>query len=397
MTTALCMLPIIGAASLAMEKLDVREKEIQLQAAVDAAALSAVVEGAVSDKAREAHAKVMFDKNFDVDIPSQVKAKSAGDILDVFGSAQVPSPIGSIIGVKDHNIYARSRAKVTKDAVTCLLVLDPHGKAALQISGNISFNAPNCAVQVNSDHAVALTQSGPNKPLAQSVCVTGGASGGFDPFINTQCRPVADPYANVQIPDIGSCTDIANLGAKKGQIFEISDNAILQPGTYCGALSFVGRNIRLRPGLYQFVDGPLSFGKSGQVLADDVTLILRGVDSYMDIEQGAMVDITASRTGDFGGIAIYGMPENKGTPLPEYKSVLSSGGQLNVTGVVYFPAQEITITGQSGFGSRAPATSFIAYRVKMAGRVNIDVRVDHSVAGLPPFKPRIEGGPVLLK
>ena len=77
--------------------------------------------------------------------------------------------------------------------------------------------------------------------------------------------------------------------------------------------------------------------------------------------------------------------------FPNGINELASGGELNVTGAVYFPTQTVEVKGNSVFGSNAPATSFIAYNVDFYGSPTINVSVDHQRAGLPPILPRTRG------
>jgi len=72
----------------------------------------------------------------------------------------------------------------------------------------------------------------------------------------------------------------------------------------------------------------------------------------------------------------------------------------NVLGTLYFPKQEIKISGEeSQMGSHAPATSFIADKIEFAGKEgsSVSVKVDHIRAGLPPMMPRVEDGARLVK
>lgn len=298
-----------------------------------------------------------------------------------------------------------STAELVKETVTCLLVLSEHNKQALVFGGDSVFDSPDCAIQVNSDHPEALWGGSNRPPVAKDICVTGGYYGRFTTHVKTECRPIEDPYKDVNVPPSGTCKILpgVTLGTPrlatnyKGIDLLVENYTTqyerLEPGNYCGGLQIDGKTV-LGPGVYQITDGPLIIGENADVIGDDVTFVLMGAKSRLHMLEGAKLDITASKTGDFGGVAFYQVPS--GAKWPENQSLVLSGGNLTVNGVFYFPTHAVHIQGTSQVGATAKATSFIAQTLKIDAEVKTTINVDHKAVGLPPLKPRTDEGARLI-
>lgn len=86
-----------------------------------------------------------------------------------------------------------------------------------------------------------------------------------------------------------------------------------------------------------------------------------------------------------------------GKQYPTAINLLSSGGELNVTGTMYFPTQALDVLGNSVLGARAPATSFIAHQVTFAGETEASVSVDYIKGDIPAMLPRSDDGARLVE
>jgi len=165
-------------------------------------------------------------------------------------------------------------------------------------------------------------------------------SGAFQPYAKGECAPVADPYANYRAPEPGPCLNIGG----------ISDIRSL--------VGSAGRN-----------------------------------DDVLTVQSGADVDITAPPEGSKNGMPGMAFFQDIQTQLgndghfPNGENKLSSGGNLNITGTAYFPTQSVKVTSNAVFGSRAPATSFVAYELHFGGASTINVH-PHSSATARPLQSR---------
>lgn len=180
-------------------------------------------------------------------------------------------------------------------------------------------------------------------------------------------------------------------------------NSVYAPGTYCGGLTVDGENVTFLPGVYIMKDGPLTFKNGATADAQEVSFVLHGDTSVVTVESGSYVNIKAPRTGEMAGLAFYQdvsttkVGKNAQQALPTGVNLISSGGELNVTGTMYFPEQALDVVGQSTLGARAPATSFIAHQVTFADASKASVSVDHIKGGIPPMLPRSDDGARLVE
>jgi len=399
---ALLAVPVLGATTFVMDYQQAKNVTTELESALDAAVLAAVTDGTLSESEREKHAIKVFHENYTGTVSIKLEADATDTGVELTAYGEVPTTISSMTGVDHIKIKETSAAEITKENIVCLMTLDPSGSYSLDFGGGAVFDSPNCAVHVNSSHKYALSSTAANSPVASDFCVHGGAYGKFSPYVNTQCSQIADPYSNITPPSPGPCkTLIRPPGAKAvpgymSSSVVVDDDVVLTPGTYCNGLTFIGKNITLKPGVYLVEDGPLTFMSATQVNADDVTIVLAGSGANMEVKQGADAVVHASRSGPYAGLAFYQVPKGGGA-LPEATSYLYGGGNLEVTGTLYFPTQKVDVTGKSEMSAKAKATSIIAYKISFYGKVKARFDVNHTVTGLPPLLPRSDEGARLVR
>ncbi len=215
-----------------------------------------------------------------------------------------------------------------------------------------------------------------------------------------------------RLEDIGlSQTDIDRLVGDYGEDKLLvpesynytKENGTYGPGTYCGGLTVDGQNVTFLAGTYIIKDGPLTFKNGATAVAKDVSFIMHGENAIVTVESGSFVDLKAPQTGPMAGLAFYqdknamtgGLKKDR-TP-PTNVNIISSGGELNVTGTMYFPTEALDILGDSVLGAKAPATSFIAYQVTFAGATKAEVKVDHIAGSIPAMLPRSDDGARLVQ
>ncbi len=404
--TAVFSLPLLLGVSLAIDTQRTNAEMGNIQDALDAATLSAVTKGSLSRSERGQHAKTSFRENYSGDLKIDLRSNVTEERVTLEASSVLPTTLASMVGIQNIEVSRESTAELVKETVTCLLVLAKHNEKALVFGGDSSFNSPDCAIQVNSDNKHALWGGSQKPPIAKDICVTGGYYGRFGTHVKTECRPIEDPYAGVNIPHPGSCKTLPGISlaqpiiaaSHKGGILyvqnQITDPEWLGPGNYCGGLKLDGKT-RMSPGTYFITDGPLVIGRNADVMGSDVTFVLKGDLSKLYMEEGARMNITASKSGRFAGVAFYQVPSN--AKWPENQSLVLSGGDLTVNGVFYFPTHNVHVQGTSVVGAKAKATSFIAHTLKIDAEVRTTIGVDHQAAGLPPLKPRTDEGARLVE
>lgn len=417
---AILGLPLVMAASAAMDFSSAQSEYSNVKNALDNAVLAAATNNKASLSEKEKIALLHFKQNYSGRANVTAVANAEGDVVEMTAEGLVPFSVSEALGVEGVEIGAKSAAKRSEENVICVLALSPSKSEAIKFSGGVEFFAPNCSVHANSSASNALSSIGQKAPVAGSFCATGGVRGSYSPFAKGECLNVADPYANISNPAIGNCVPVAIdrrsdrptlpvarvagaasdvLADVQESINRLGDNAVVRPGTYCGGLTVDGRNVKFLPGEYVMLDGPLTIKNSAEALGDRVTIGFKGDDAVLRVELNANADFSAPSTGARKGIVFMQM-DNSASEHDQKSHVITSGGSLNINGTVYLPSQTLVVSGVgTQMGAQAPATSFIADSLVFEGEAGsrVQVNVDHRKAGLPPLLPRAEEGAILIE
>ncbi len=423
---ALLGLPIVSAVGFALDSENRIRGVANLKAALDSAALAAVIPDGLNDAQRQAYALEVFNKNYQGPTVRTVEVTATRDSVKIGAEIGIQSLLAGMVGNREFTVQDESEAVLTKSDTVCVLALDEEGPYSLVFDDSSIFSAPSCSVQVNSKSPQALMAATPTPPVARNFCSSGGAIGEFLPRVKANCSPVADPYRELEIPPAGTSCDqrqqvvIKNKNGKgAGRRFlesqlatnvdgesVIPDHATLSPGIYCRGLEISGANVSLEPGVYH-IWGGLTFTQNAGVYGNGVTFILKGEDTPLMIEEGAQVWLKAPASGLTEGLVFWQrylemrdyirgiVPEVPNRKTSE--SIINSGGGLHIVGTAYLPNHKLTVRSDSPVSSQSPATSFIAYQLEFSGRTNMQVAVDHVAAGLPPLKPYTDDGARLVQ
>ncbi len=404
---ALFALPLVLIMGYVIDLNKALGKKTSISAALDAAALAAVIPANLTQGERAAYADEVFRKNYFGDVPVQLQIQASREQVSIVGTSSVSTLIGGVAGMDAVQVKDTATAVLTRSDIICVLALDPTGERAIEFKDKAVFNSPACSVQVNSTHDLAIVSDVVIPPIAHSFCVGGISRGEFLPLIKHACSPVADPYAKLTPPEDGPCVDVKKLKGNNDSVQIVGalddivgTDTVLEPGTYCKGLKIEGVNIRFSPGTY-IIKGKLEFKKYAAAVGNNVTLILSGKKGTLSIEGDAQVSLKAPSTGPYAGVVFYQIPDikklGKKAKLPTGKSQIKSGGGLRIIGTAYFPTQQLIITSDSSVVSQSPATSFIAYRLEFGGKSNTEIHVDHETGGIPPLLPRSDEGARLIE
>ncbi|MDB2438277.1 pilus assembly protein TadG-related protein [Hellea sp.] len=435
---ALLGLPLIVATTFVADYSKAETEKVEIKSALDAAVIAAVSNNTLSASEKESYAKTHFKQNYAGDLTFDLKTAASSQRVEMSASGLSPVTVAETLGIKGIEIYENSAAEQTSENIICVLALAPTEGSSISFSGKVKFSAPTCSVHANSTDPEAIWSTRGLTPVARNFCASGGASGNYQPYAKGDCAPIADPYANKTAPAAGPCVNLGSIkdvraagvaggaespglggggttttrelgggggGSGGGNLAAMSQNLTgsnvsLPPGTYCGGLTVDGQNVTFLPGNHIILDGPLTFRNGAEAMAIGVTFVMKGERSLLNIVSGSEVDVKAPAIGPLAGLAFFEDVKYNAADqatFPNGINALASGGELNVTGAVYFPTQTVEVKGNSVFGSNAPATSFIAYNVDFYGSPTINVSVDHQRAGLPPVLPRTEDGARLVQ
>ncbi len=210
------------------------------------------------------------------------------------------------------------------------------------------------------------------------------------------------------VDDFFSFATVPVYDTDASRTLQVSENRTgsyvdIKPGTFCGGLTIDGIDVDFLPGEYIIKDGPLSFINGAEAVAEGVTFVLAGEGAVLNIQSQAQLSLRAPNSGARKGLAVMeavdkSEPGNR--TVDTQRSLVSGGGSLKVTGVVYLPEQTLEIRGQgTSVGSMAPATGFIADKLHIGGTAGAKmvVSVDHQSENVPPIQPRSEDGARLTR
>jgi hypothetical protein len=221
----------------------------------------------------------------------------------------------------------------------CVLVLDPAAEGAMAASGASRIRAPNCGIQVNSTSDMGLTVDGSARVSARQICLEGGWEGrGISPQPKSDCHLESDPYAHLAEPAAPAC-----------QMLDLVTKAsyILPSGlTYCGRISIEGNtSITLEPGIVYFKGVEVNMAGNSRIEGEGVTLFLDR-NSSLNMTGTSEIRLVAPAIGPYEGIAIFQSRHG-----PSRTSKIYGNAQLRVSGSIYAPQLDLSMTGHGQLNS----------------------------------------------
>ena len=427
--TAVAAVPIMLLVSIGLDSQMMDRSRSQLQSALDSAALAAVADQTLTPYERVEHAKDRFWANMADESNAKFQVLSSdSNRIDIQATTEIDTLFAGIIGRDTVFLKAESAAEIVKGSTVCMLALDPDSNRAFEVTTGATLNA-NCTVQVNSLSDVASVVDHGGTASAESFCIGGNASGIYEPFVNTECATLNDPYANVEIPGtILPCKNFTEqtallndwrssrdaVDSHNSSQDQSVDNAEqygydfdptyveknhLQPGNYCRGIYLSGHDLILDPGEYHITGGNLSFYQGTKLTGKGVTFILHG-EAQLIIGDGSIIDVAGPTEGPLDGLVFAQNLNDRSIYNPTYpnvESTITSGSALDVLGTIYLPSHKIKFEAGIKGNTHAPATSFIAHQISLADGADLTVSVDHVAAGISPIQPRADGGTRLVK
>ena len=272
-----------------------------------------------------------------------------------------------------------------------LLLLDPTGSQSLMVTGNgdVAVKGDCGAVVVDSNNATkAAFVTGNGVVTAGDFDVAGGvftAGNAVVPSPVDHEAPTTDPLG-LGLPSPPSPAFSA--------VHVSGGTLALSPGTYVGGISVTGKgSVTLAPGVYFLEGGGFSVTGQGSVSGSGVIIINApgGPSDTISVSGQGVVSLSAPTSGPFQGVALFQDPASS--------SPVSFSGQANVTitGVVYTPAAQVSITGKAlvtinpgaGTATLPPiAAAMIAYDLKVDGNGVLTINADD-----PPSVPALAVSP----
>jgi hypothetical protein len=380
---ALLLPVLLGMVGLAVELGYWFSEKRELQTAADAGAIGGAFEllngnnSSISSSASsEATRNGYSDANGTITVNTPPTSGSySGDAtaVEVIVTKQLPLLLSALFLGDEITVTARSVARAQTTGDSCIIALDPTMNGAFYVSGSASLTLSGCGVTVNSNNSTAAEISGSATLATDFLNVVGNYDVSGSGTLNSVAAPapgssaVADPYADITVPALGSCT-------QSGYKSKAQKTVTLSPGTYCNGFTVSAQStVNLNPGTYYINKGLFKVNGGATLTGSDVTIVLTGSGSdyaFMEINGGATVSLSAPTTGDYAGIVVM----QDRNALSSGTNKLNGGSTTEFTGVVYFPNQQLEFTGgnQSGGG----CTRLIARLLEFKGNSDLNNQCD---------------------
>ena len=375
------MLPVaIGAVGAAVAFSSGSSTRTNMQTALDAAVLAGVTASDVASVQMET-AKSVFQsnlQNFALTFAKDISASFAvnGNTLSGQATGNVTNPFGGLIGGKTF------AAKVTAAAMkattpVCVLGLNGYDKGSFDVNGNPAFDAK-CAVQANSTDFSGMSQEGKALVKAKKFGVSGrNKTNNFSPAPQDGSTQIPDPFASIPFPSYGVCD-------KNAKGLDIKDSMTLSPGTYCGGITVSGSSavVKLQPGIYVMVGGPLWIKGNAMVTGTEVMFAFTGKGSTFYVWGDSSLNVTSPVSGTYANMQFFADRNDPDTA----KAWISIGGndggasgvaKLSYDGVAYFPTQNFWMFGNAIINANSPSLSIIADKIWVQGSATVNITNDN--------------------
>lgn len=293
--------------------------------------------------------------------PPPATGPNTGDIKAVEVTVEEPAKLYfASYFINRFEVRARAVAAAATPGEFCVVGLEPSESKAVELSGGANATL-GCGVAVNSRSASALYLSGNSSLDATPISMSGDYQAGSNTALTSQpetgAPPVQDPYEDLTSPTPTACDHASSTTVNGGT---------LSPGVFCNGLALKNA-VHLNPGVYIIDGGGLSMNAGAVVTGTDVTIILTDTalsgsgSGTVDINGGASVTLAAPSTGPWAGVLFF---QDRNAPSAVNK--FNGGANLQLTGALYFPSQELQFTGGSEVGG-AVCTHLVARKVNFGG------------------------------
>ncbi|HEV2043498.1 MAG TPA: hypothetical protein VGR05_02355, partial [Sphingomicrobium sp.] len=267
-------------------------------------------------------------------------------------------------------------ATVSSAGEFCVLSLQNNSKTGIQATGNASL-VMDCGFMTNSTSTNSAAGQGSSSITATTLAAAGGIQQSSNWTVQSYqpySPALADPYASLT-PDAADLTSCPS--SPPALSINNSNSGQDLGGDRCLSSLSIGsnRSLTLRDGRIIINGGNVNV--QGTLNLINATLILTNKDSSttapigtFDMNAQANLNITAPTTGKWKGMAIYqdrravdNAPMGNITASSPNK--INGGSASTVTGVIYFPNQQLTYNG--GGTTSAVCTQLVAKRFYWSG------------------------------
>ena len=161
--------------------------------------------------------------------------------------------------------------------------------------------------------------------------------------------------------------------------FRGTKEVTLTPGVYCGGITLTGgAQVEVAPGIYVIRNGKFVMSGGGTMRGDGVTFVIEG-SSTVNLSGGGSYWLRAPTDGPTASFIFF----QKSDASPGEIAVMSGGGKLYYEGIIYFPTQNIRVSGGGSTTTTSPFTAYIGNTFNYSGGSILNINVDRSGTNVP--------------
>jgi Flp pilus assembly protein TadG len=398
---AVALVPIAGAIGAAVDYGQANSIKVAMQAAADAAALGSIKTASTQSAAQvQSYAAGLFNATFNR--PQATPAVSASydaasNTVTVSASATFKPNIMPVVGISHVTLSVTSKATIgAKMWQVCVMVTDPTSSHTLLVKNGSTIDFTNCMVQVNTANwdAVEARDTSYIHSTNGDNCFVGDIHyGDVTPPKDPTCTMFTDPFASFNVPT-NTCT-------YTNKVVNTAGTTTLTPGTYCGGIN-ISQNVTFSPGLYYIQNGDLTITGSANVTANNVTFLITGANSNLNITTKGTLTMspnTDAAAGQWAGFLVYyDQPSAKNNKAAALGKNFIQNATLNGSGIIYLVNQTLNIT--NGATVTINPGSIIADMIlpDSGGSLNLTGTLNSPLAVLNSMKKTgaTSGGPILV-
>ena len=255
-----------------------------------------------------------------------------------------------------------------------IIALNGGNKNSLTVSGTVTVNTGQGAIQVNSSHPTSAIFANGNPTInapAINVCGEARLVGDvqFDGDLNTypDVSPISDPLASLPEPTWDFASDLGAVAVTGGE------NVQIGPGYYSGGILINNGSLTLDPGIYIEDGEGLNIGGNAVFIAEGVMFYIVG-QGKVDLTGTNEVRITPPTPDlyDYPGVDTYeGISFFQSRSNTNEARIIGTS-LMDLEGTLYFPAANLKVGGTGeGFGNQ-----LIADSIEISGTGDILIRYD---------------------
>jgi Flp pilus assembly protein TadG len=418
--TAIGMVAMLSFVGLAIDVGMIRYEKRHLQSAADAAALAAALEtsacgGSSNCSAMQGAAKQALIENgysaSSITVRTQCGTPATSGITLILNNG--PCALGSasrdpnygntqfvesvlvesqntifarLFGVSSMKLSSRSEAgggsspnclylSTLNNTTSAGTALTMNGSASITSAcGIVNDSGSNTALMVNSGSTLTAPTIAVHGGMLDNGATINGSTSSSPPDLTLHAAVQTDPLSSLTPPSTGGCT-YNNYLANSGTV-------TLNPGTYCGGMTFNSNvHVTFNPGTY-VVTGSMIM--NGGVNATGTGVMFYFPSGSLTMNGSSHASLVAPTTGTYAGILFFQNTSNSST------MILNGDTTSKFQGAIYIPAGSLTLNGGSNL---AAYTIVDADSIMVNSGVHFNLGADYS--SLPGGSP-VKGGSAVL-